>query len=85
MCLAVGPLTDVSPTLLAAWLPKLASVDLYRHDESTTGACIVCIECGYAIKANGDHLTRHLLAEITTEMCLADFGGDIAFVCFAGR
>jgi DNA-directed RNA polymerase subunit M/transcription elongation factor TFIIS len=45
---------------LATWLQKLARVGLHYHDEPDTEACIICIRCGYAIKADGDRVTQHL-------------------------
>ena len=45
---------------LATWLRKLARVGLHYHDEPDAEACIVCTKCGYAIKADGDRVTRHL-------------------------
>ena len=51
---------NISTEVLATWLAKLARVDRYYHDELGTEACIICIKCGYAIKADGDQVTWHL-------------------------
>jgi hypothetical protein len=52
------------PNALAAdlleWRSRLARLSLYYHDESPSEACIICLLCGFAIKADGNRVTRHL-------------------------
>jgi hypothetical protein len=46
--------------LLESWRPRLAKLGLDYHDESPTEACIICLYYGFAIKADGVRVTRHL-------------------------